>query len=114
MKHLITISLLGLILISGSCSNNSAPSPQDKVIQNKLSTEDFMDAVRISNEKIEKIIIKEKNLKSMLTKILEIQKESKLPLLDFRKVMIKTMRKLNIPNDEQKFMVNSFDSSIRE
>lgn len=113
MRHTITISLLSLFLLLGSCSQNTEPTFQENIIQTKLSTEDFMDAVRTTSVQIDKIFLKEIDPKSRLHKILEIQKVSKLPYLDFRKVMIKTMIKLNIPNEDQEFMVNSFDSMIK-
>tara|TARA_B110000858_G_C17507196_1_gene338737 strand:- start:72 stop:422 length:351 start_codon:yes stop_codon:yes gene_type:complete len=110
MRHKLIYSLSSLLLILASCSQNTESTSKEKIIHTQLSNEDFhSEVIKISKE-IETIILKEKDAKSRLNRISSIQKKTKLRFLDFRKAMIKTMRKLNIPDEDQKFMIKSFDT----
>ncbi len=110
MRHKLIYSLSSLLLILASCSQNTESTSKEKIIHTQSSNEDFnSEVIKISTE-IEKIFLKEKDAKSRLNRISSIQKKTKLPFLDFKKVMIKSMRKLNIPDEDQKFMIKSFDT----
>tara|TARA_B100000780_G_scaffold266526_1_gene222816 strand:+ start:223 stop:573 length:351 start_codon:yes stop_codon:yes gene_type:complete len=110
MRHTLIYSLSSILLILVSCSQNSESKYQEKIINTQLDIENFQSEVMKISAEIETIILKEKDAKSRLNRISSIQKKTKLPLLDFRKVMIKTLRKLNISAEEEKFMIKSFDT----
>jgi hypothetical protein len=110
MRHTLNYSLLSLFLILVSCTQNTESKQQEKIINTKLDIENFQSEVTKISAEIETIILKEKDAKSRLNRISSIQKKTKLPFLDFRKVMIKTMRKLNFSAEDEKFMIKSFDT----
>jgi ribosome-binding ATPase YchF (GTP1/OBG family) len=110
MRHTLNYSLSSLLLILVSCSQNTESKFQEKIINPQLDIENFQSEVMKISAQIETIILKEKDAKSRLNRISTIQKKTKLPFPDFRKVMIKTMRKLNFSAEDEKFMIKSFDT----